>query len=199
MLRRRRERELFSLNARQRAAMARSPQAPAQTTGAGEAPLASPFGGYAMRERKAANRLRALSVVVLLAIAVIGAIVLLQSTSKNSAIPIAFLKLLLAAPLAVLATYLARESSSHRDDARWAAEVELQLLTVDRYTAPLTAGLRNELRAELGHRVFSAHEHRPRAEIDTTTVSGAPQDSSSSSRRSARAKSDPAPLFAKSQ
>jgi hypothetical protein len=128
-----------------------------QAAGAtGETALASHFGRYSKQERGSADRLRAASVVVLIATAALAAILLSLTDTSDSSIGEELAKLSLTLPLAALAGYLAREASHHRSSAQWAAEVEVQLKTVDAYTTPLPDTLRDELRAGLGRRVFGS-------------------------------------------
>jgi hypothetical protein len=131
---------------------------------AGESALAAHFGNYAARERTTANRLRLLSVAALLAVTAFAAVLLFRVATKDTTTGLELAKLTLTLPLAALAAYLAREASNHRAAAQWASVLEVQLLTVDAYTAPLGDTLRSEIRAELGRHVFTSYG--PRVERD---------------------------------
>lgn len=119
----------------------------------GSTSLAVHFASYATHERRSADRLRAAAVGVLLAITLIAATLTWVDPEDASARDVA--RLSLTIPLAVLAAYLGREASRHRSASRWARELEVQLLTVDAYTEPLSNELRDNIRAELGRRVFA--------------------------------------------
>ncbi len=140
----------------------------------GETKLAQHFGDYASRERRSANRLRAACIATLFAVALgAGALIYSAGGSLTTAEEIA--RLSLTIPVVALAAYLGREASRHRLAAQWASELEVQLLTVDAYTEALSDDLREQIRAELGRRVFSsgqvvAPSNSPSAVSDTAAV-----------------------------
>ena len=143
-----------------------------QAAGAtGESALAAHFGGYAENERRTAN-LPTFSVAVLLTITALAAVLLFRSTPKDVSTTEELAKLSLTVPLAALAAYLAREASHHRAVAQWAAELEVQLLTVDAYTTPLSSELRDRIRGPdtaslrptgLSNRKVRSRSHPPRS------------------------------------
>jgi hypothetical protein len=120
----------------------------------GETSLAVHFGNYAASERKTANLLRLGTVAVLLGVTVLAAVLLFRK-GANPTTTEDIAKLSLTIPLAALATYLGREASRHRRVSQWAGELEVQLLTVDAFTETLSGSLREQIRSDLGRRVFT--------------------------------------------
>jgi hypothetical protein len=122
----------------------------------GETALATHFGDYARRERRAANVLRLTTASILIAIALFAGLLLFHE-GKDSTLELEdFAKLSLTLPLGALATYLGRESSRHRRASLWASELEVQLLTLNAFTESMPDSLRDEIRVELGRRVFTS-------------------------------------------
>ena len=124
----------------------------------GSTSLGDHFAKYARRERRAADLLRNATIAILFVVTAIAAVVI-SGTSSESATGEELAKLSLTLPLAALAAYLGREASRHREAAQWASELEVQLLTLEAYTEPLSDALREQLRAELGRRVFTSQVH----------------------------------------
>lgn len=114
--------------------------------------LATAFNTYEKAEAKTANYFRrgALGVLLgVLALSVYSSIKLPTNLGSS----LAHLGIALSG-LAAFA-YLARESSQHRNSARWAAIMAVQLKTIGAFSSDMSTEQREELRAYFGRRVFS--------------------------------------------
>lgn len=120
----------------------------------GEVTLAEHYKTYATQETKRADQLSIIAVAIVLVIAALAVVLVSDITSPTVSEVLA--KASVTLPLAALAAYLARESSRHRMNSRWAQEFTLQLLTFDAFTEPLSDDTREELRRALGQRLFTS-------------------------------------------
>jgi hypothetical protein len=138
----------------------------------GEGELALAFGGYAERERRVADVLRAVCALALLGITVLAAVLLFGRSGDGPTVSEELAHLAVGVPIAALAAYLGRESTRHRAAARWAHELELQLRTLNAYCEPLDGDARMQLRTDFGRRVFLT-DGAPPARVDEAGPSAA--------------------------
>lgn len=117
--------------------------------------LAEEFKRYAAREERTANRLRAACMATLGLIAAVAFALIWHATGQRDLSAWEELaRVGVTIPLGALAAYLGREASHHRQHARWAEQLVVQLRTLDAYCAPLADEQRAEMRIALGRRVF---------------------------------------------
>jgi hypothetical protein len=109
------------------------------------------YSEYADGETKTANTLRRGVGALLFFLA--AAVVVLNELLGDPSLGHELVRLSATVPIAVLAGYLARESSHHRDSARRSREVAIAMHTLTAYSQPLGKQGR-ELRQALGMRVF---------------------------------------------
>lgn len=120
--------------------------------------FATHYASHAESETRIADRLR-WTVAGLLAV-IAGGAVTLNVLLPDVSIGTELIRLSATIPVAVLAGYFARESSKHRESARWASELAIAMQTLPSYTEPLDAsGI--ELRRALGMRVFGSGANQP--------------------------------------
>ena len=120
---------------------------------AGARGMAGYFQSYGTSEAKAANAWRIATVVALIAIAAYAILHVPQIEALSASQAAA--RLAVSLPLIAGAGYCARESTHHRNAARWASTLGVQLQTIDAYCDPLPQDQQDALRAEFGRRVFS--------------------------------------------
>jgi hypothetical protein len=120
--------------------------------------LGAGYSDYADKETRIADRLRwgAAGLVVTVALCATGFAIWFDEVSIGNEL----LRLSVTIPLAVLAGYLARESTKHRTAARPARDLAIALHTMPSYTEPLD-DVGRELRRELGMRAFGSSGDRP--------------------------------------
>jgi hypothetical protein len=126
--------------------------------------LGAHYADYAGQETKSADRLR-VGVAGLLAAITVYAFVFNTWFAEVSTYTTVLARLSATIPFAVLAAYLARESSKHRLHAKNARDLAMAMHTLPYYVQPLGAdGV--ELRKALGMRVFgpTAAETEPQSE-----------------------------------
>lgn len=119
--------------------------------------LSEHFGNFARQERRSANTLRLLATFNLVGISLIAGYLILANPGETATIAGELTRIVIILPLAVLAGYFGRESSRHRATANWASELEVQLMTLEAFIAPLDEDEQRLYRSSLGARVFSAH------------------------------------------
>lgn len=124
----------------------------------GDKALVGEYGQTADRERKSANWLRGLAITALLGAVGVGIWAAVHAVTGNWHALAA--KALLAASIAGLAAYLARQSSEHRQAEREARHVGLQLKALKPYLSDLAeVSDRDALLKEFAPRIFG----QPRA------------------------------------
>jgi hypothetical protein len=121
--------------------------------GTGE--LAKHFTAYSTRERQTADRLRVASVAIAVIVSGLAALSYFLGAVPLS-LPQELSKAAIGLPLVALALYLGRESSRHRHHASEAASIQIRLQTVRAYTDEMPSSAKNDIRAELGRRIFGA-------------------------------------------
>ena len=127
-------------------------QAQQATADIGAGTVGEHYEKYAHREARIADLLR-------LIVGGIVVVIVLQAVFFNRAVTEATLtvelvRLSSAIPLAALAAYLARESTRHREAARWGRERAIAMQTMPAYTAEFEEDDRRVLWQVLGIRVF---------------------------------------------
>jgi hypothetical protein len=132
-----------------------------------EGSLSKYFSSHGDRERLAAEIARGAVVLIALLITVFLFVEFRSVSDGFSWLDLAR-KIALTLPGVGLAAYLARESNKHRKNADWAATIAVQLNTVRPYVDELPAELREQIRTELGKRVFSAQAPQVRADAEST-------------------------------
>jgi hypothetical protein len=110
------------------------------------------YDKYAAREARIADLLRLL--VGCIVVVIVLQAVFFNRTVTEATLAVELVRLSSAVPLAGLAAYLARESTKHRDAARWGRERAIALHTMPAYTAELDQDDRRVLWQLLGNRVF---------------------------------------------
>jgi hypothetical protein len=121
----------------------------------GDISLAAHYETYASKERRSADLLRFVVfafVVVATAVAVAFSVSTFNGVGPDAVDLIGHLGV--AALLTGAASYAARESSRHRAAAARADGLAVQLQTLDAFIRPLDAQQGNELRTDLGRRLF---------------------------------------------
>ncbi len=114
-------------------------------------------GGYkivADAEKKQADRWRLVAALSLLG--AIGATIfaVAHGISHGFHVDSFFAKWAISVPFAALATYAARESSKHREQAIGNRKIELQLASLDTYLVSLPEEKQEEIKAKLADRFF---------------------------------------------
>lgn len=115
--------------------------------------LGEHYASFSAGQAKTADRLRILVALLLSAISVAAATFLLFNHGIKSW-PEQLTRLSITVPLLLLAYYLSRESSRHRNSSARAREVEIRMRTVRAYTAELPRKDRGEILALLGRVAF---------------------------------------------
>lgn len=118
-----------------------------------DAELGRAYDKYGRSEQTSANWFRVGAVATLVIAAGVSLVGVYGDTPDSTAAAITHI----TAVVSVLALfgYLARESAQHRNTARWAAVMVVQLKTFDSYAADMSNQEREALRAYFGRRVFS--------------------------------------------
>jgi hypothetical protein len=114
--------------------------------------LTTAFSSYAEDEKRLANRFRTLGIGVL---STIAAFAIYTTINVPSGLGSSLAHLGIAASGLALFSYLAHESSQHRNAARWADIMSVQLRTLGAFTADMNTEQRESLRAQFGSRVFA--------------------------------------------
>lgn len=117
------------------------------------------FLSRAAAERTFANWLQAGAVFLLVLIAVLAAWILFLSPLDSDTLGRAFARLSTTVPLAVLAGYLSRESSRHRNTADRSGELGAHLKHLDDYVVKLSEEEGRRYRYELGQSAYAADKH----------------------------------------
>jgi hypothetical protein len=120
---------------------------------ASETVLGTHFSEYAASERGTANVLRFLCSLVLIALPILAGVLVFQSVGDLTAEE-EITRLAVGLPLAALAAYFGRESSRHRQAARWAQELSIKLRTLDAFVEPLAPEDMSLLRTQFGRGLF---------------------------------------------
>jgi hypothetical protein len=120
----------------------------------GSGSLATHFADYAQQESRTANVLRGCAIATLLAIAAVAAWLLFRNLQASNNLVAELARLAVVVPLALLAGYLSREATRHRQTANWANSLKIQLLTHEAYIAPLPNQERDIQRGEFARRIF---------------------------------------------
>lgn len=131
--------------------------------------LGTYYEEYAACEAKRADWLRVAVAVLLLAITVIAFVI---NSRVELSVGVELLRLSVTIPLAALATYLGRESTRHRDSAKWAGELSIEMRSLPDYVKSLgDHGI--ELRRAFGMRVFgmTADKSDPSDDVAQPTLS----------------------------
>ncbi|MFD4673728.1 hypothetical protein ACFWNN_28685 [Lentzea sp. NPDC058450] len=121
---------------------------------AADAVLSVHFSKFAAGEQRRAEWLRGGAIGCLMVLVLAAAIILPQAVKSDSTVASVLARLTFSIPLAVLAAYLGKESSKHRELARWARQLEVRLLTFDAFVAPLSEDQRREQRVAFGDQIF---------------------------------------------
>jgi hypothetical protein len=135
----------------------RVPVKPGRTTGS--AALEEFFSAHAVAQQKRADLLQGGVVVALIVIAALAVWILFLSPFDSDTLGRAFARLSTAVPLAVLAGYLGRESSRHRNTAARSGELGAHFSNLDSYVMELSEDDRRRYRYELGQKAFIADKH----------------------------------------
>lgn len=114
---------------------------------------AAGFGRYASEQKRAADWLRGLAVVVVLG-AVGFAVWALSVAASDLTWQRTIAKFTVVALLGGLAAYLGRQSGVHRDREATAKRVQLELAALDPYLALMDAGKRDEVKIEIAKKLF---------------------------------------------
>lgn len=120
----------------------------------GSTSMATHFGELAIKESRTANLLRWLCALTLLSIGVVASLLLVVRDGGDLSTGREIAQLAVTIPLGLMAAYLGREASGHRATARWAKQLEVQLLTLDAFAEPLSAESSDLLRTELGRQAL---------------------------------------------
>jgi hypothetical protein len=105
----------------------------------------------------AANTLRRGAIIALTGMAGLIAVVAFSAGVGSVSWDVAIFRLTAAIALAAFATYLARESTKHRAVADKMRRLELELASIDSFTAFLPDEQRNALKGELARKYFANH------------------------------------------
>lgn len=117
------------------------------------------FTDRAASERKTADQLRAGVIFLLVLIAAVAAWILFLSPLDSDTLGREFARLSTTVPLAVLAGYLGRESSRHRNTADRSEEFGAHLKHLDGYVSQLSEEERRRYRYELGQSAYVMDKH----------------------------------------
>lgn len=131
--------------------------------------LSAHFHTYGRNAVIAAEVLRAFATITLAGIVVYVVTTVPSLVSGGASISSIVARLSFTIPLGILVAYLARESSKHREDARWAYKNSIRLRTFDAFVAPLSDSQAAELRVEFGRQVFLS-EDSGRQDSEGSTV-----------------------------
>jgi hypothetical protein len=133
--------------------------------------LGHEYAKYAAREARVANILR--WIVGGLTLVVVAGAVWFNYRVTEATVVLELARLSATIPLGLLAVYLAKESTKHRDAARWSRELAIALHTVDVYAEGSPAPDGQALRQALGMRVYGATPDRTTSAPDPVLIKDA--------------------------
>ncbi|HEX6343565.1 hypothetical protein [Umezawaea sp.] len=116
------------------------------------------YAEHAEKESKRADLLR--NVVALLLVLIACGAVLINVGMEPASLTAELLRLSATVPIALLAGYLTKESSKHRQSAKWARELAIEMRSLPDYADSL-GETGADLRRAFGMRVFGAGAERP--------------------------------------
>ncbi|MEQ8530768.1 MAG: hypothetical protein RIB86_02885, partial [Imperialibacter sp.] len=119
-----------------------------------EGTLSKSYEEEAQKELKSADSLRTLSLMCM-GLMVILAIVFWAAHQENSSWPDALYRLVTILTLSIPATYLARESSRHRENQKAHLQTALDIKSITPFIASLPPEQQNEIRGKIAEQVFS--------------------------------------------
>ncbi|MGH3899828.1 MAG: hypothetical protein ACRDTA_16600 [Pseudonocardiaceae bacterium] len=125
----------------------------------GSVALGEFFISRGVSERKFANWLRAGAAFLLVLITVLAAWILFLSPPDSDTLGREFARLSTTVPLAVLAGYLSREASRHRNTADRSGELGAHLKHLDDYIVKLSEEEGRRYRYELGQSAYAPDKH----------------------------------------
>jgi hypothetical protein len=140
----------------------------------GSVVLEEHFERFGRQERRTANTLRFLCVLVLLATTAAAVLIVRVTDDLSTGEQLAHLSF--ALPLALLAGYLGRESGRHRATANWARRLEVRLRTIEAYCEPLGEEAQRVLREAFGRHLFLTEPSSEREERDVESGPSAVTD-----------------------
>lgn len=129
----------------------------------GNTALTGDYRRAADSNEKTANDLRSNAVMALAAMVILIAFVVFSVGNGSVSWQAALFRLTAAISLAAIATYLARESSKHRAVGHRMRRLELELASIDAFTALVPDEQRQALKLELARKYFANETDTPQS------------------------------------